>query len=317
MTQPTASHTPFSNSEILEKVIALTKTEELESLGATLSPTQFLDILFAISHQHVPIEKLSPLLVGVSNETFSEALYTMPAPLIEILRKESSSEPLLHHLTLFVHNCQLTHDHFYGEIQKLKEAISHMNWDDLGYQAVYNWHERIQELGAYYINVLESVNKALVICWSSERIDLIERLSSLKEHAVHQLKLEVGFPNDNELPASGLMMLLKTTLESIFTKSNLQDEDPAIEGLVSFSVWYLKDYWDVGLLPEIATVDKLEAPADSNEYDKIIYKQKLFHSVTASLEKLGLRTVDDLKKAGIYSRKMLKEYIAHFGNEKI
>lgn len=307
---------PFSHSELIEKIASLQSTTELEEIAKTLDSKQFIDILFAISHEQIPLTKLDPILVGLNNEAFNGSLATLPDPIIKILVKESASEPLMHQLTLLVHQCQLAHNHFFQETHKLREQLIHLNREEMGYQEVYFAHELIGQIGNYYLNILETINRALEICWNSERGDLIEKLSHLKEFAILQIKNEIGVPGDQEIPPSGVMMLLKNSLEEVYSRSELTDETPAIEGLVNLSVWYLKDYFEMGLLPEISTLEELEAPKGSKEADKIAYKQRLFHAVSENLKLLKLNTVGDLKNAGIYSRRMLKEYIAHHAPKK-
>jgi hypothetical protein len=156
------------------------------------------------------------------------------------------------------------------------------------------------------------------LAWNSDRLDLIEKLSQAKEAFQKILYSTIGHPKSVSAPATGFYAKLQEKVFGIFGNpanaedvDALNDDDPAIEGLAKFSVWYLKDYWKIGLLPSIRdpnTFDKLAGMEGTEEAHHL--KAELLSQVKENLHRIGLNTVGDLKKMGIFSQKILQEYIA-------
>ena len=92
---------------------------------------------------------------------------------------------------------------------------------------------------------------------------------------------------------------VETAVETVVeTIEALHDEDPACDALVKFSVWYLQDYFELGLLPEVT--NEAELDRDPQRYRELARQR---------LHRLGLKTVGDLKRAGIFSRATLAEHV--------
>jgi hypothetical protein len=125
-------------------------------------------------------------------------------------------------------------------------------------------------------------------------IDLIDKLSSVNEMLQHQLIHSVGVRGKGQDPSTGLYLTLEQHLSSIFDTS-LQDSDAAMEGLTRLSIWYLKDYWELGLFPSVQQASDLEA----HHPQFLAQIQK----------KLQIQTVGDLKKAYLFPKPLLKAYI--------
>ena len=90
----------------------------------------------------------------------------------------------------------------------------------------------------------------------------------------------------------------------------MKDDEPAVEGLVKFSVWYLKDYWELGLLPGVEKQADLDIDMEKHtEAERAEYREKLFTLARDTLDQVGLSTVGDLKNAFIFSKQTLQEYI--------
>jgi hypothetical protein len=86
----------------------------------------------------------------------------------------------------------------------------------------------------------------------------------------------------------------------------MKDNTPALEALVKFNVWYIKDYREVGLLPQL---DATHIPTLFPEQEDLKHREQLFKIAESNLEKIGLHTLADLKTERIYSKKALIEYI--------
>lgn len=127
----------------------------------------------------------------------------------------------------------------------------------------------------------------------------------------------VGIPRCNGAQATGLFALLEQKLNAVYGNpldpndiEALDNSDPAIDALVKFSVWYLRDYWEIGLLPMVKNERDLDLSSRRySERNRAEHREKLFVMVQENLERLGLDKVKDLKKARIYSRETLQDFI--------
>ena len=129
----------------------------------------------------------------------------------------------------------------------------------------------------------------------------------------------IGFPGNDYILPKGLYAKFEEKLNTIYSGFNhgegLLDEDPAIEALANLSIWYLQDYWELGLLPEISNIQQLDLdPKHYNESERSDFKADLFLKVRKNLESKGLKTVFDLKSNQIFSKGMLKNYLSSKSN---
>ncbi|CUI16476.1 Conserved hypothetical protein [Candidatus Protochlamydia naegleriophila] len=300
-------------SHILEQV---NESNRLESFARGLSTNQFLMILEHLSQTPSLKHKLSPLLVGLPSPIFLQTLEKINPLFLNCLKHESMTEPLQHLLTLFIHDCehllQTTHESVVNHMRLIHE----LQPQTLSFEELEDLEAQIFKLHQVLIARLEAINHAQAILWNANRIDLIDKLSQLKEQFFFLLK-QIGHASDTE-PAAGLYQALEEHLAQIFTAADpsldidtsLQDEDSALEGFTKFSIWYFKDYWELGLLPSLKQAEQLELdPATHSEQELLNHRQQLFMAVQESLDKLKLSSVRDLKKARIFSKSLLEHYI--------
>jgi hypothetical protein len=289
----------------LEKILSATTPKELETLGALLSHLQFIHIVENIEKELFPIEKLDPLLVGLPLEVFCMSIQSIKRSSLDVLAKNILSEPLLHHITVATNNCITTHALYDEEIDTIQHEITHFDRKTLTSSIIDNVLRKIGTITEYYKNTLEFTEKLLLLAWNSERPLLIQKLSRLKTESKDKLMNDF---NGSESDASDLEELFFENLAQIYTSANLKEDDPAIDGLAALSIWYLQDYWEVGLLPEIEEED-LHPPENMSPDKKQEYRNKLFKEVEKNLSLHDLNTIKDLDMACIYSRQILKDYI--------
>lgn len=315
------------HTDSLQRLIAIIQaTDEaarLEAVGKGFSVTQFLSILSAIDQHALPIEKLSPLLVGLIPAVFQQALMQISDSQLEILKQESLTEPLQHQLTLFIHAFERLCQEQEAATIQLYKYVEEQKLEYLTYQLLAQIENRIKEIRKSSEGYLAAIDQALAITWTTNRLDLITNLNQLKERFFHQVHQQIGSPRSVNYPASGIFGTLEQFLNGAFApttmsedKESLSDEDAAIEGLAKFSIWYLPDYWEIGLLPNIHKPEELELDSEKfEEKERFVHRQLLFSTIQENLNKLNLFKVSDLKKFQIYSKTMLKEYIAK--NQKL
>ncbi len=299
-------------------IFELVKTESLEAAGKTLSLAQALAVLEDMHTVENFRDKLSPLLVGMPHSLFIQILSNATTSQMEVFKQESATEPLQHHLTVLCHEVATQFVDYEAITRKIEYEIDFFNVKEIGSHELIALKKEIEKIWSFFQDKLNEINKALEIAWKSGRMDLIEKLSALKEICLKFRISIVGYPSDkDDEEAKGLFAKLERRLNSVFGDPNnphdfeaLKDDEPAIEGLSKLSLWYLQDYWAVGLLPKISHLEEIEHVSLSYaEKNQEQWRENLMLEVKNNLQHLGLVSVADLKKSGIFSKKLLEEFI--------
>lgn len=291
---------------------------KLEALGRALSyrqaQTLFEDGLVIDKSESW---KLSPLFVGMSHNVFTQFLHSATHSQMEIFKQEAIAEPLQHHLTVLTHEV-LNQIPVHGEmLREVEDAISQLDIKELSREELSVIMNTITHSMEYYGEALDSINKMLVLAWNTSRLDLIDKLSQAKETCQRLLHQTIGKPRTPASRPTGLYAKLEERLIAVYGNPEdpqdieaLTDDEPALEALVKFSIWYLKDYWEIGLLPSIMDPLVFDHLTElTEEVQKL--KADLLQKVRENLSLLGFNIVADLKKKGIFSKKILQEYIEH------
>lgn len=307
---------PNWEKKIKSAIAGLSDPHQLEPIGRSLNLKQILQILKSIAKEDY--EKLSPILVGMPPFAFSQLLTQTSPEEFEILKQEAIAEPIQHHLTVFTHELFNVLNELNSTLELLETSIEMLDPSRYGQNEIDILMQAIDQSRKVLVDIVGKTNKALAIAWNTTRTDLIEKLSYIKETSQRYQGSIVGNPRTDTSEQSGLYLKLEERLHAIYGDPNdpndteaLQDDEPAIEALVKFSVWYLQDYWEIGLLPAIARPLDLDLDKESHsERERTEYRANLFKEVQDTLHKLGLDTVKDLKNACIFSRKALKDFIS-------
>lgn len=299
-------------------VVGLTDRPKLEALGRVLSPAQTLDLIdTALQIQDKSKGKLPAILVGMPHETFSKVLARASAKQIHVFQHEGVTEPVQHHLTILGHEFNREIDELIREIDLFVARIDSLVLDELSRDDVLEMQSQIESYRERFEALWERSNKALAVAWNTNRIDLIEVFNKAKDSCQKYLSLGVGSPALATTPSTGLFAKLEGKLFTVFGNPSdpedfeaLREDEPVMEALVKFSVWYLKDYWEMGLVPSIKKVTDLDLSLDKHtEAERLNYRQALFAEAQKNLDALGLHTLKDLKNVWVFSRKSLLEYI--------
>lgn len=306
-------------SEKLHALVAgSTENSHLESIGATLTHEQMLSLLSMFKTSNGMInEKLSPLLVGMPKEVFAFVLRQANPDQLQILQNAGSIEPMQHHLTMLSHNLNGNLSDFAHEFSLLEEITQKMDINDIGFEDIVKMTKRIEMLRVAYHLLNEMTERGLAIAWHTDRSDLIEKYNTIRS-ICHKNTLEIGSRGDGHATKpTGLFLQFGNRIMSVFGNPDdphdveaLQNDEPAIEALAKFSVWYLEDFYEVGLLPEINTPDQLDLdPKTHSEQERAAYRNDLIQQARQNLEQLGIKTVADLKINAIFSKITLQEFI--------
>lgn len=277
-----------------------TETQQtLINLGKTLSPEQFTLFLNEAAEHGEKEQELSYILVGLSPQVFSGSLRQLSPPLISLLQQEGLQEPLHYLLTQVFHEGEILYKNIRREIGTFDKSLAALNLELLFPDAIQELLNRIEEYRDSVTSFLPTLNHALALIWHTNRIDLIEKLSSLKEILLQLLTYAIGSKGNDGIASTGLYASLENCCAKIYDPS-LADSDAAIEGLTRLSIWFYRDYLDLGL-PLIEQEEEREKGRMTRE-DLLSQTQKL-------LERLNIGTVKGLKQAYIFSKEMLKRYI--------
>jgi hypothetical protein len=293
-------------SKGLALILGLDEAIQLQAAGKSLTSLFANYLLESISNGDIAMQKrLSPLLVGMNPSVFAETLWQADDKQISVLKDEASTEPLQHHIGLLAQDLGAILDDGQKKLDSLYHQIQELPLTNLDTEKLKSFDNEAERLCNITFVPQQIINKALAIAWNTSRIDLITKLSSLNEH-FHKYACHFNEPSANS--SSGTINLhtaLKDKLNSVFTEK-ANDDDAAIDALAHLSIWYIQDYWEIGLLPNVSNIEHLLA--SGNNANSL--KGTLFETAKSNLEKIGLTTLKDLKEAHIYSKKALKEFIA-------
>lgn len=296
-------------------ISGLNDKAHLEAAGRALSLNQSHEIFTYINRDVTILDKLPPLFVGMSHQTFCEVLLTLTPDQLDLLKQEALTEAIQHHLTLVTNELIDKTEEFGTLITRIGREISTLPLENITHKEINIISKKIEDSIDDAINEIKIANNALAIAWNTLRIDIIDQLSQSKEDLQRMLYHDFGSQRTEDHPAIGLHALLEDRLNTIFIDAlsddmikSLPDETPAIEALVKFGIWYDQDYIDIGLLP-----NKSQDDNDDNDTPSLMSRQaqreETYLQVTAKLKDLGLNTLKDLKENKIFSKKALLVYI--------
>jgi DNA-binding transcriptional MerR regulator len=293
------------------------ESKHLEAIGNALSLDQILLILDLMNNGEVPHWKLSPMLVRMPLSLFNQLLFAASLSQINILKQEVFTEALQHQLTLMTHEIVQQIPELTLRLDTIEQKIANINLDEVTSSQITSLTQEIEHCANNYQAILEKINKLLTLTWNTNRSDLIEKLSSCKEIAQKLMSTKVGNSKTIIASSTGLFAYLEQRLSEVFEGFKTQhdvealdDDEPSIEALVKFSLWYLRDYWEVGLLPAVKNPIDLDQPHDNLlKNNRVHTREELYHQVNVNLSKLKLKTVGDLKQHKIFSKATLIEYI--------
>lgn len=305
------------NSQLLAVAHGLTEYPALEHMGRFLKAHHFLHLLSHKKEIETPGQhKLSSLLVGVTSPVFNEILSSLNDTEKSLLRQEAGTEPLQHQLTLFSHEMAFQLENFLDRLREMEREIDAIDPTEITCQVLESFYRNIDSLRHVMDEDLVKITNALALSWNSSRSDLIESLSFQKESRQKYRTYVIGLPPSEHQPATGFYARMLAHLNTVFSDpgnayhiEDLHDNEPAIEALAKFSLWYLQDYMEIGLLEHTAT----ELDMNNSSYtdqERAEYRGALYRKAQNNLAAIGLVSVKDLKDKQIFSKELLKQYIA-------
>jgi len=289
------------NLVLLNLFLGADKKRKVEAIGRNLDGKSSIFLSEKALELDMNVHwKFISLLVGFSRSIFLNLLTAAPEKQIEMLKHDAMTEPMQHHLVMFIHEMEKEVEHLTEEVERFEKEIALLNPHEMTYANLNGYYRQFDEIREECELMEELINKSLKIAWNSNREDLIERLTTLKEASHKTLTLMIGHPGKYK-EATGLYRLVEIELGKVYGDirnkndiEGLKNDEQGIEALAKLSLWYPKDFIEVGLLPENDFENKPE-----------VYQEK----VKEQLRTINLGTVEQFKQAHIYSKAMLREYI--------
>lgn len=290
----------------------------LEKAGSALTNRQFFSLLELCTRAESPYRrKIPPLLVGMPHEMFIEVMEYIDDKHLEVFKNEGVTEPIQHHLTTLTHYLENQVEEGELRIDQLHEQVDRFQIEELG---LYDVREIIKEVELnllYFERQYQISNKALAIAWNTNRPDLVESLNAIKESFHKCILYGLGSPRKEQQVPTGIFQQIEESLFAVYGDGSFEnnakavrDSEPAVEGLAMLSIWYLRDYWELGLLPQVKDQKDLDLDLDKHsEVERVRYREGLFSTVKENLASIDLVCVKDLKDRYIFSKKSLQEYI--------
>jgi hypothetical protein len=295
--------------------MGLQTKEQVTEVGRVMNTRYTLKLIEeAVKLDHSHLWKISALLIGLTHRVFLKVLDTASPKELEVIQHEALKEPIQHHLTVFVHEVSSEVDEKVKQVMNLNEKAEKTPADNISFEDIHDWLVQINSIAESFEPLITKINRALGIAWNTNRPDLISRLTGVVETIQRTQKLLIGTPRTRSALPTGFFAALEGNVCAVYGKAGdaeaLLDDEPAVEALAMLSLWYLKDYWQVGLLPHIKDESELRLDPESHS-DKECrnFRESLMAEVNKNLENLDLATVGDFKAAYIGSRDILKETI--------
>lgn len=286
----------------------------LEAIGRVLNLAQLIEFLDFAAVNKNQAWKLFPIFITIPHPIFSQMLLDLPEKRKQQLQLLCTLEPLQHHLLMYSHELTDLFDLLFKNYLKLENEIFTMEGRNLSSSDLTAIQHSIGELRENVNHVRSKIENALSLAWNAGNSDLIEMLSNYRERYERFLFTTIGHSAQQFAVATGLYQTLEKQLAAVFDESKdnsnveaLKDNEPALEALGRLSLWYIEDYWKIGLLPDVADPKELSLPSLARDAQLPLHYQ---NKVKQNLKLLGLKTVKDFKRNHIVSKSILSEYIA-------
>lgn len=303
-------------NDILDQILKLKTNLELEAAGNQLNLSETHALFETLNKQSKEsVEKLSPILVGMPLPIFYSLLSELDPSEYELLKEICPTEALQHKLFLLANDWKLELENLTKRIIQLQKHIAGVNLDQLNKKDIFKFKNSIDFLDERFEERNKILDSALTLAWNTTRTDLIDALSHLKDLYKKVDALLIGHASLKDKGPTGLYKNLEERLNMVYSWEGeehrltpLQDSDPAIEALASLGIYYLEDYFELGLLPDLKSPREIRENLQHSSEKKITLEQ-FIETAKQTLSLYGFKDVKSLKDAKIYSKEMLKEHI--------
>lgn len=216
-----------------------------------------------------------PIVLGLQPSHF--AIFA-ESPLIQ---KRVTQAPIQEKMNSLSPYFQALYDQYNIEKQTINECINELPLFPVSAELLGSLCEQIASLRDKTVALNHLLDQVLKLTWLSDRPDLVDAFSALKNHFSTLIFEEEGQPAN-----------LLIRLNSIFGSKN---EDSSIEGLSALGINYLEDLKELSVHL-------------GNEISDLPEKN-LLAAIHDRLNAAGLSTIEDLKKHKIFTKEHLFAYL--------
>jgi hypothetical protein len=316
----TAALQPDLDPKAAEKLKVIFKhlkdPTHFENIGKVVNASQMKLLLPLFDHHAMEqVEKLSHLFTHMLPLVFKTWLKTCSEEELSLLKKMGVFQPLQHQLTFLSHEIEKELNLSHEKTTELVAKILEQPVETISSKSLNEYLEKIEKLRGEEEGIYHLINRALLIAWNGQRSDLIEKFTLLKEGSHRMLHEYLGEPRHATQAPTGIYEVLELHFGTVFGNPQelddeaLSDSEPGIEALAKLNLWSLLDYNEIGLLPEFD--EAAWQGVKDNEEAYRAYETEMHQSLSKHLEALGLSTVGDFKRAHLYTKEMLKEFIIY------
>ena len=218
-------------------------------------------------------DHILPIVLGLKPSHF--AMFATSS----VIQKRVAKEPLQAKINSLVPYFQDLYNQYNSEKQTIFECINELPLFPVSAELLGSLCEQIACLSDKTLDLNHQLDLVLKLTWLSDRPDLVEAFSTLKNHFSHLI-------SEEEIQPSRLL----ARLNSIFGSKN---EDSSMEGLSALGIQYLED------LRSLCTHLNLSDLPEKN----------LLAAIHDRLNAAGLSTIEDLKKNKIFTKEHLFAYL--------
>lgn len=324
----TIDYTTLGRNEVVHRVLhmvpeqlvgelPLMSIEQVEIASSVMTLDQLTAITNLIQEKEEVYRLFPAVLIGIPQEMFLEFLWNIPETTFNLLKRECSTAALQYQLRIVIQEFTEQVAKQEQKAEDINRAIDQIDSQQLDFEKVNSFFSSLESICETSISLIRRISRPLELAWNTERPDFVDKLSYLKEHAMHLVIEYIGKERTGTDLPTGLYALLEEKLGNIYDPHYYDidrsiDNEPAIEGLSQLGVLRLEDYWQLGLLSSLTNVKQLHPPSHADAEQRDAHKEQIIALVRGNLKKLGLFTIGDLKRAHIYSYRMLRSYVDEY-----
>ena len=220
-------------------------------------------------------DHILPVILGLQPSHFA---ILASSPLIQ---KRISTEAIQSKMNSLIPYFQDLYDQYNIEKQTINDCINELPLFPVSAELLGSLCEQIVSLRDKTVTLNHLLDQVLKLTWLSDRPDIVDAFSALKNHFSTLIFEEEKQPTD-----------LLVRLNSVFGSKN---EDSSIEGLSALGISYLEDLKELSIHL-------------GNEVSELPEKN-LLAAIHDRLNAAGLSTIEDLKKHKIFTKEHLFAYL--------
>jgi len=196
----------------------LSDNKDIEAVGKALSLEQLHEILYWGStkdgNEHK--NKMAPLFITLPQTLFHGLIVRITPEQLSVLRDIASVEAVQHQLSILTHHTTDKFNELCNAVESQEKIIETIDFDPLSLDDINKIYENIELLTHQGMEIIHVTQRALALAWNTNRPDIIQELSRIKELCHRCVTENIGSQSSNDLQATGLWSELKKRTNNTF-----------------------------------------------------------------------------------------------------